>query len=108
MPAGNHVAAKLVGQTGHIVEVELAANEHVIRQEDLDADSRVNLEMVGTPHGLALGRANGRPYAGSLRIGEAALGAADPAFNFHNGLLLIHRREDAIEIVDISRYCRGP
>ena len=55
----SHVgAAKLVGETRHIAEVELWPDEQVFRHEKLDAYSRVKLEMVCIADGYGLIRTN--------------------------------------------------
>ena len=73
------VAAELVSQMGHIMEIELGLNEKRRRDVKLYAHSGVFLKVIGAP-GTATGCAGDTRDRNCLCLIEGNSGAADAAF----------------------------
>ena len=59
------------------MQIELRPDEQMLREKELNTNTRVDLEMAGIPYRLGHVGAYGSPYARILRKGEARSGAAD-------------------------------
>src|SRR5580704_14659750 len=76
----HRVATELVGETGHVVQVELRFDENMLRQENLDADPHMYLEMIRGAHRLGGCSADRRSDAAALSERKAGARASHAAF----------------------------
>src|SRR5262249_37041994 len=94
------VAAELLSKIGHIVQIELWADEQMLREEELDADSGMHLEMVSVPYRLGHVGTNSGSHARILCEGKTSSGASNSALQLQLHTLFIYGRVDAVEIVE--------
>ena len=57
------ITAELLREVGHVVQIELRPDKQMLRNKELNTDTRVHLEMVDTSYGLGHVGAYGGPYA---------------------------------------------
>ena len=94
----DRIASELVCEIRHIVQVELRADEEVVRERDLQTGSQVDLEMSGAADGRSRRRAHGGSDAATLRDDETGAGAADSGLQLHDGAFGDEGLIDAIHI----------
>ena len=98
--ADHMIGAELIRETGHLAEIKLRAHKKVPFHIDLNTGSNMHLEMVRTPDGGRLRRANRGPDTRSLLIGESRMGPADPALEPQLYLFVVDRRVQSAEIIE--------
>src|SRR5437588_7464177 len=95
---GHPVAAELIGQVGHIMDIELRLDEKGRLDVKLDADAAVQLKVIGVQ---ASGIAECRGDAGDrngLRLIESNSSAADATIYHRNDALAGNRLVHSVEI----------
>jgi hypothetical protein len=101
------IPAKLLGESVYMAVLELWAEENVRHKGNLNTDADMLLEVVRASHGILIAAANGDPNALVLKLGETSVGAADSAFESQGKALIVDRRIDAIEIIELLAILEG-